>query len=436
MAVLTNPSRAQFQRFTATGEAPTIGQPGSLAVNIPDRKLWTFDPLGEPQLVSHLLRTHDPARAYAEGDVVIQSDTLWEAATNLTPRAFNPSDWRRLAAEDATPPPEPSASGISSGGILTAAGGAGVQVSAGSGTIVNTDTPNAPTRTDVTWGTTTVTATPGSPTRVISVGSNGAVQVADIAALSGIRRNRIVLGYAVLDEAGNVQTVRNVPRVKAQSAQDLGDLIGALGGSFIVNGARLEQRSGRTLKLSSGACFALGARWRANKTQPNTVTVPGADPLSFDVVRANGEVLETGAENVPNMVYEAGPMPAGFCVNHFLFATPDMQEVWLQVGAELHTDISRAAGSLERDWAALNSPLKTHPFVVLLGAVTLIQGATDLALQGLVAAAAPGPAAGNRFLSAADSGGFMRTDGSTPMMGTLDMNGNPINNAVIGEGTF
>ena len=54
MAV-TNPSRAQFQRFTTTGDAPTIGQPGAIGFLVAAKSILRFEEAKKQKLAEYVL---------------------------------------------------------------------------------------------------------------------------------------------------------------------------------------------------------------------------------------------------------------------------------------------------------------------------------------------------------------------------------------------
>ena len=93
MAVMSNPSRAQFERFFVSGEVPTRGQPGSFAINLVDNLLWTFDPAGLPRLLGGNFGAHSPERSYPPGAGVVEGDTLFLSLAPVSPGPFNPTDW-------------------------------------------------------------------------------------------------------------------------------------------------------------------------------------------------------------------------------------------------------------------------------------------------------------------------------------------------------
>lgn len=430
MSVFDSPARSQFLRLSNPGEAPTVGQPGAFAVNLIDRVLWTFDEVGQPLLLGRSLDTHSSARAYTADAVVIRDNALWAANVDLTPRAFDPADWTPLSADEIRPPSEPSASGVVSGGTLNPASGNSVNVGAGSGVIVT-----GTVRQDVTWVAQTVSLPSGGSTvRAVVVQSNGGIASVAATDVLSARRTRIILGYAVYDGAGNIATIRNVPRVIQQAAQDLGDLVDALGGAFIVSGARLSAGAGLTLNVSQGNIFGQALRWRSTPETPNIATHPPATGFTLRIVNSTGAELDV-TPTVPFDVYEAGALPFGFATSHFVFAATDGSPRWLQIGQVAHASFEEALRRLDEDWAGLISPFKTSPFAVLLGAV-VVSNTAMVDLDGRVVPTAPGPSVATRFTIPTGELGFMRVDGTTAMQGPLDMNGNPVQNAIIDEGVF
>lgn len=439
MTVTSNPSRAQFQRLTLTGSAPTIGQPGAFALNLADRKLWTFDATGAPVSLGRAIDHHDTSRAYAVGDIVIVGDTFYRASTSIAPGAFNPAQWAALAGLSGLAPSDPAATGLLSGGVISAPGGNTVQVAAGSGVVVNASNPAGVTFQSVSWaGLSAAVPASGETIRAITVTAAGAIGSSSIANLPIARRSAIVVGFVVYDDTGNIIAARNVPTVTSQAAQDVSDLIHALGGPFKVRGAVLSAASGMAVNVSAGETFALHSRWRSAPANPSIGVYAGAAPLTFDVIRTDGEIVAAAATAVPSTTWEGGAQTPGFAVIHYLFATPDGTRAWLQLGQTQYAGVIAAEAALPNDWAGFTPAFPAGAPVVVLGAVIVTQGASVLtqASQARVLNAFPGPRAALRFQTSGFGGEFLLTDGSVPMGGDLDMNGNAILNATMDEGTF
>jgi hypothetical protein len=436
---MTTQARAQFERLTLTGSAPTVGQPGAFALNLADRKLWTFDATGAPISLGRAIDMHNPARAYATGDIAIVGDTFYRAGTGISPGSFNPAQWAALTGLSGLAPSDPAVTGLISGGVVSAPGGNTVQVAAGTGVVVDASNPATVTFQSVSWsGLSASVSASGETIRAITINSAGAIGSSSIANLPIARRSAIVVGFVVYDAAGNIITARNIPTVTSQATQDVSDLIHALGGPFKVSGAVLSAASGMAVNVSAGHTFALHSRWRSVPTNPSIGNYAAATPLTFDVIRLSGEVVTAGASAVPANVWQGGAQTPGFAVIHYLFATPDGARAWLQLGQTQYAGLIAAEAALQNDWAAFASAFPAGSPVVVLGAIIVTQGATNLTQtnQARVLNAFPGPRAALRFQTSGFGGEFLLTDGSVPMGGDIDMNGNAILNATIDEGTF
>jgi hypothetical protein len=436
---MTGQARAQFERYTATGSAPTDGHPGTFAVNFADMKLWTFGPTGVPVPLSQAVDFHDPSRVYLVGDFVLEGNALYRAGVSVSPGAFNPAQWMLVSGASASVPPTPTASGVYTGGTLSFVTGNQVQAVAGTGIVANPGAPSAITYAEVSWLTQTVAvAASGAAIRVLAVSSAGVLESGAMSAFPTLSRTHVVLGFAVFDSTGNITSVRNLPRVAAQSAADVGDLVAALGGPFRITGARLSHTGALGLSVSEGTTFSLHSRWRAAASNPSIATFAAAPVAAFDVIRTNGEVITAAATSVPVTVWQGGAQSPGFAVIHYLMGTPAGDKMWLQVGQTQYVDTQTAEAALTQDWAAFNSALPWGSPVVVLGAIIVMQGATDLAdpAQGRVLAASSGPRASVCFEPSGFAGDFVLADGSVAMTGNLNMGGNALLNVTIDEGTF
>ena len=440
MAVFSNPSRAQFQRFNLPGQAPTAGQPGSFAVNLADARLWTFNGAGAPVLLSGGIAPFSADKSYPPGVAVIVGDTIFIAPTLIPPGPFVASQWTALTGQSSTGRPAPSASGLVSGGTLTLVSANIVNIAAGTGIITDISNPASLNRTDVSWpAQTVVLPANGATARFVSVSSAGTPGTQLLAEERAVRRTRVVLGILFYDDAGNIIEIANTPQPVDQTANDFLDLRRALGGAFKVSGGVLTPASGRQIAMTETRVFAPASRWRSQPADPNLVSIGGGSPIVFDVVRANATTVVTATSDVPNTIYEAGTIPAGFATIHYLFGRPgNTSRLWLQLGQRIYTSIAAAQGSLLTDWRTHTPVFAASDAVVFLGAVLITSGASDLSnpLLGRVTAALPGPRLTASFDTPAVGDEFLRRDGSTPMSGLLDMDGFAVQNAVIDEGSF
>ena len=434
MAVFDNPSRAQFERFTTPGQAPTAGQPGAFAVNTTDRKLWSFDPVGAPVLIATDIGAHSPDRAYSMGQLVLQDGALWSANGAVGPVAFNPTQWTPVSADSLLPPPEVTGSGVLSGGAIGLSGGS-VSVSAGTGVIVDATDPTDTSRTLVSWITQTVALSAGGASfRAVTVDSNGTIGSELLTEAPTIRRTFLILGYAEFDETGALVRVSNTPRVARQAAEDLADTTEALGGAFILSGLDLSAGTGLALDLTAGTIFAPQARWRSTPTNPSRAAIAGGTGVTFDVRRGNGQVVSAAQTTVPTDVYDGGAIPSGFSAILFLFAAVGGY-YWLRTGLNVYPSSAEAVAALDAEWRALPLTLRQRPDTVGVGAVVVTRGET-INLAGRVFPIGPGPQLRATFLIPQGSSGFLRTDGASVMQGSLDMGGNSVQNSIIDEGVF
>lgn len=436
---MSQQARAQFERLYATGAAPVTGQPGAFAVNLVDRKLWTFDGGGLPVKLALDLDFHDPSRSYKIGDVAIETDALYRAGTNIPPGPFNPAQWLLLSGVSTAIPNSPAASGVRSGGIIGLISGNQIQVAAGTGVIVNVESPTAISRTEVAWGALSASIPSGGASILaITIDAAGSLGAGAIANLPILSRDRIILGYVTFDSTGAITAVRNVPRVTSQSAADVGDLVVALGGAFKLSGGRLSHVSGMALAMAAGTVFDLHGRWRSVADNPNIANLSASSPIVFDVIRTNGEVISAATSAVPSNVWQGGAQPPGLAVVHYLFGTPTGDKLWLQVGQTLYADPTAAEAVLPTDWATFTPSFPPGSPIVVLGAIIVAGGATNLGMmtQSRILTATTGPRVSLGFEASGFAGDFLLADGSVSMTGDLDVGGNQLLSATLDEGTF
>jgi hypothetical protein len=435
-----SPARAQFQRFDATGVAPTEGNPGSFAINLVDRKVWSFDNAGVPILVASGTYPHDPAKAYDTGDFVLEGTALYRADVPVVPGPFNPAQWTAIVPAAAGVPFEPAGSGVTAGGLMTINSPTQVNIAAGTGIIVVSEDPLSVTYDMVSWGAQTITVTPGGDVeRVIAIDATGVAADYPLSQIDVVRRTLVFIGVTVHDDAGLIVSLCATSKVAARAADLLNDFLRAVGGPFKVDGCGVAPNgAGLTLATQTGVVFYPDAGWRNGDPNPNFVTFPSAAPVTFDTIKADGEVLSTGT-TVPTSVYESGAVPVGFCTIHYLFAKPNGSRLMLQLGQTLYASLSEAQVNVGVDWEVFTAAYSPDVHVLLLAAVVVQSGATDLSdlAQARVVNVISGPQRGVVFqypYTTSDS--FLPIDGALPMTGALNMNGNAILNAIIDEGTF
>jgi len=438
MSVYSNPSRPQFPRSNVTGKVPELGQPGSLAVNWRDRKLWTFLADGTPLAVSQRPEPFDPTRVYFENDLAIQNGAMVRATQDVGAGGFNPAVWERLTGEEQLTGVQPFSSSLLSGGAIAQTGTNSIQVAAGRGIVVDAEDPRDITGSEVQWSTFGVNVSAGGETaRALVINSSGSMLSVTLTQFQEQRPFYISLGFALFDDAGEIVGILQRPSISGRVAEDVRDMHAAQGGAYRIDGVELEPQA-MQIAVSSGRTFALGWRRASNPTNPNIVPVAAQDPIAFDVLRSNGEVVAGSADSVDPTLWESGTLSGSEAAIHYLFATPDLDRIWVQLGQTVYDTLSAAVGNLSRDYAEFTPVYEAGAFSLLLGAIIVRADATDLADtdQAFVAGVGAGPAAAPRFLLESGEGSFLPLDGAQAMTGNLNMGGNEIENAVIDEGAF
>lgn len=82
-----------------------MAKTGSLAVNITDRKLFSYDNLDSPVQIAMALLIYSPALQYKVADVCLHDEgtgeALWRCTTDTT-GAFNPAHWSKVGGDEPT----------------------------------------------------------------------------------------------------------------------------------------------------------------------------------------------------------------------------------------------------------------------------------------------------------------------------------------------
>lgn len=438
MSVYSNPSRPQFPRSNVSGRVPQLGQPGSIAVNWRDAKLWTFRADGTPLAISQRPEPFDPQRVYFENDLAIQDGAMVRAVQDVGAGGFNPAVWERLTGEEQTTGVQPFASSLLSGGAIAQTGTNSVQIAAGTGIVVDAEDPRSIAGSEVQWSTFGANVSAGGETaRALVINASSSLLSVPLPQFQRDRPLYVALGFVLFDDAGEIVEILQRPSISGRVAEDVRDMHTAQGGAYRIDGLELAPQA-MQIAVSSGRTFALGWRRGSNPLSPNVVPVAAQDPLTFDILRSDGGAVASAVETVDPTVWESGTLSGGEATIHYLFATPDFERVWVQVGQTVYPDLSAAVGNLSRDYAGFDVIYETGEFCLLVGAIIARADATDLADtdQAFVAGAGAGPAATPRFLLESGEGSFLPLDGAQAMTGNLNMGGNEIENAVIDEGAF
>lgn len=440
-------SRGQFDRSNVTGARPASLQPGTPAFNWRDKVIWVGDASGNAMRFSRKVESYNQALAYAPDDFAIVGADLWRAIATIPAGApFNQSQWQRLSDVGRNEISQPYASEIYSGGAVARLTNTTVSVTAGQGIVVNNTTPGQILSTPVTWSTFIATLSPlATPWTIVGLNGVGAVvHISTDQFDAQWRRENICLAL-VLWASGAIFAVRDASIRAGGDAETLRDEYFVNGGSYRASGGRIASVTGTmALRNSVGTVFALGTRWRADPTDPNIISIPAASVFPITSVSATS-VVGVPSPQVQTISYDPDglgvvtPVPAGDFTIQYLFATPDMQSFFLQLGQTAYGSQFEAVSAITDDYADFKS---FAPGVALMMVAAIIAeengGVIDPTLDGAVilnAAPFGDPFAGAGTASAAGADYYLR-DGSRPLTGDMDAAGFEIVDAVLDGGTF
>lgn len=439
-------TRPQFPRSSVSGAQPELLRPGSPAFNWPDRKMYVGDPGNQPLLFSQLIRPWQLGVVYAPGDIVLHDSEIQVAAVGSGPsEAFDPAKWTTYTQNRVSRFGDPSASGLLSGGLMTESSSTVIEVAAGSGLVIDATDPSEVQFTLVEWPAFTagVAMTALPQTLVASIDASGALQLVDEATFDAEdRRSSILLGFVVTDE-DEIVDILNLPLPALNTAETYRDEYQANGGPYRVSGVNLMAADADlTLMATAGVIFSIGRRFRSTPSNPNLVAQAERDPLDFDTIDRDGTVVDSSGSVVPGSWDNAGSVeavPSGKATIQYVVQRTS-EAVLVQLGQALYDSLNDALLNLGFDWEAFEQADASLSRIVL-GAVVVLEGATDLSdlEQAVVVSANVGrglPFPKQFRAAAQDLSGYLLRDGSAPMTGDLDMDGNAILNFVLDEGTF
>lgn len=174
-----------------------------------------------------------------------------------------------------------------SGGVLSANSPADnkVDITAGTGVVVDVSNPLAIVYTPVSWGATDLAITDiatGAFTLIAVDAAGSFQQVTEGQLTAQQRREWIMLGFAHHPDNATVTTATNPTESSAYDGlQDAVDLAFALG-PINLSGNTFSGATGGTLaiQMSGGSMFRLGINRKTDPTDPNTASIVAADPVA------------------------------------------------------------------------------------------------------------------------------------------------------------
>lgn len=443
---MPTPARVRFPRSNITGRFPELLEPGSAAINWPDRKVYFGDPAGVPKLFSQLIDDWDQNLAYYLGDFAVRDGEIIRATENVEPgQLFDADQWQTYTVNAIARYAEPNATGLLSGGEITLIG-TELAVAAGSGVVVDAVQPLAATFTPVAWPAFEIDIPLGSTdTFTVAMDDDGVLSfTASASVTAAFRRSHIILGYVRTEAPSTIVDVVSTPLPVSATSESVRDYYTALGGPRIAAGLVLSAVGANLkVKASAGVVFAFGREWHDDVADPNFTTIPAANPLFFTQHLRSGlrVSVDDGSDLDPTVYDNAGAateVPAGKVTIQYLWMDPTGSVVEVQLGQTLYDSVAAAHAALGFDFSMLVKMPATRDRV-LLGGVILDEAATDLS-DGTEAYVAL-PLADGTFIRTypvpgADLTLYLLRDGSLPMTDDLDMDNNAIIDAVIDGGTY
>jgi hypothetical protein len=430
------PRHVRFPRSETSGLIPNSVEPGSPAFNVTDQKVFVGGAAGQPVLVGFPVRDFRSTRTYRQEDVVYHDGVLWRARVAVIfPGPFDEGEWERLDGTGGQ-------GGIELVGTVClqpatlSDGGSSVQISAGSGIILDNTEPGKPRATSVSWPQRTLSKSslPVGDVLYVGIDSSGAANVFSVDEVTPAwRRQNILVGHFIVSEGSGdlIDPVsRHFPSNTTRS--DLVDFLETVG-SFRIQGVNLQLSGANQLAISDGVIWSHHGQFEAGAS--NIHTIPAASSLEV-VSTLRGEIVDVpAAPSIDPTIYDnAGvqiAVPDGQFTIQYIFLKPGGGAIAC-LGQQVYASLAVALASLPTDIAAFQFATTIAPEYVLLGAVV---SNTDGSEQSVVRSRLG--IAGSKIAGSAaaiNTGEFLNRDGTLPMVGDLDLGGNQITNGVI-QGT-
>jgi hypothetical protein len=435
-----SPARVRFPRSNVTGNRPDTLAAGSLAVNWADKVIWVGDARGEAVRFTQKIEDWRGTKVYAIDDLVIFEGDLYRCNQIQNPQPFDPNAWDRLTDSTRALFNEPVSSDILSGGQVLPFVGTIIEIRAGSGVIVdNTDIRNEVPKV-VTWPNLTFAATPpAEPWSIIGIDKAGVIrEVAASGYTAQFRRDHIELAFVLWQS--NPSTIALVLDASVRAggtAETQRDEYNVNGGAYRASGVR-PAAIPTTLgfSLTDGQVFALGWNWRADPKNPNVLDIPPIPQVEFIRVTQTGSVsgIETAID--PDQWDNAGvlaPVAAGEVTIQYIYALPDLSQMFVQYGQAVYPTAASAADALVDDYEASALVLEIEPLMVI-GAIIVAEGTTDLSTARIVNAQRGASPFGD--ITELQDSDFYLLDGSRPLQGAMNANNNEILDVILDGGVM
>ena len=280
--------------------------------------------------------------ALAEADI---SD-LGAYETTVDSDAYTDTATERILASGAS-------TGVDAGGTLSKGTVGTINISAGSGHVVDTTTdPDNPTITDVTWGASTnltLTLLATNHETHIAIDSAGSVVQRFAAPTGAHERDEIQLGIINHPDNTTVEVAHNAQHVGGNPGAQLYELMDAIGGLNLSGNVIGPSGADLTIDKSAGTAFEAGTNFATDPTNPHVTTDAALTDAVFEYVLQDGTVHDAAATVIDPAIYDvsgvATAVPAHkWTMQHIFMTTEDA--IVIQPGQGLYGSQSQAEAAI------------------------------------------------------------------------------------------
>jgi len=318
---------------------------------------------------------------------------------------------------------EPAITGVLTGGGLVINGTTQVDVTAGTGEIVNFyDNFLSPTITPVTWSGATITipSLGVDNTTFIFIDNAGVIQTQSTDPTALDNRTKIFLGLTINNTGlSQVADVIESPQVIGNTSHAFLDQFDFTGG--LTDGGSVSQTNDTgtngtlAVRVESLDFFFPNINWQTSKTNPNVVNFAATDPTTWVYMLQTGEIESVSNTLIDPTLFDDGgvatavPTTAGGtrATIQYLYKLVDGIVVVLY-GQTVYNSLSDAFQALDLDQSILIVPPFLQELGVKLAAIGVIQAATDLAVPT------------DAFIEQTSTGAGGGGSGSTTYLGLID----------------
>jgi hypothetical protein len=289
---------------------------------------------------------------------------------------------------------DPALTGLYDGGRLTQNGTTQVDVTAGSGQIVNfyTDYKN-PIFTPVSWGAQTITIPNlGTDEQThIYVDNTGTIQTQSTPIIPGDERVKIFLGFTVNDTGvSQIADVFEAPVVVGGTAHAFQDYMGFVGatsrGGTVTQTGDTVTNGDMALAVEAHTLFFPSVNWHVSKANPNQKLYSAADPVTWTYMLQTGEnvsasntlVDPTNYDNSGTLTLVPTAGAGRRTTIQYLYQLINGSYI-MMYGQNVYEDLPTAKAALDDDAKSLSLPSFVRNYGTVFAAILVTQNCTDLA---------------------------------------------------------